>query len=108
MTETQRTTAPEPEGYAPRNGDRRHGRKPWLDRSGAKRDRYREDATENDARSALGKLVANPVHLMLSDLNMPGMDGMQLLKSLRESKATQRIGFILVTGSPTPDARPPT
>ena len=40
---------------------------------------------------------------MLSDLNMPGMDGMQLLKSLRENKSTQRLGFILVTGSPTPD-----
>lgn len=62
-----------------------------------------KNTTENDARVALGKLVANPVHLVLSDLNMPGMDGMQLLKALRENKSTQRIGFILVTGSPTPD-----
>jgi len=60
-------------------------------------------ATENDARSALGKLAANPVHLVISDMNMPGMTGLQLLGSLRQARATQKIGFILITGSPTPE-----
>jgi len=60
-------------------------------------------ATENDARSALGKLVANPVHLVISDMNMPGMTGLQLLGSLRQARSTQKIGFILITGSPTPE-----
>jgi two-component system chemotaxis response regulator CheY len=59
--------------------------------------------TENAGASALAKLVANPVHLVLSDYNMPGMDGLGLLKSLRETRATQRIGFILVTGKATPE-----
>ena len=36
--------------------------------------------TENDPKAALGKLVANPVHLVLSDMNMPGMNGMELLR----------------------------
>ena len=59
--------------------------------------------TENDARVALGKLVANPVHLVLCDMNMPGMNGLELLHALRNTKLTQRIGFILITGQPTPE-----
>lgn len=58
-------------------------------------------STESDSKAALGKLVANPVHLVISDMNMPGMTGLQLLGSLRQTKATQRIGFILITGSPS-------
>jgi two-component system chemotaxis response regulator CheY len=59
--------------------------------------------TEADSRVALGKLVANPVHLVISDMNMPGINGLQLLDGLRHTRATQRIGFILITGSPTPE-----
>lgn len=54
---------------------------------------------EADGKAALSKLVGNPVHLVVSDYNMPGMDGLQLLKALRENKTTSRIGFIMVTGS---------
>jgi len=57
--------------------------------------------TENDGQAAFGKLAAKPVHLVLSDMNMPGMDGLGLLKSLRQNKSTEKIGFILVTGTPT-------
>ena len=63
----------------------------------------RHYVTESDSRVALGKLVANPVHLVISDMNMPGLTGLQLLRALRENRLTQRIGFILITGSPTPD-----
>lgn len=58
--------------------------------------------TENDGQAALQKLVGQPVHLVLSDMNMPKMDGLELLKALRQNHSTARIGFILVTGSPTP------
>ena len=34
---------------------------------------------------------------------MPGMDGLGLLTALREHRVTQRVGFILVTGKPTPE-----
>ncbi|MFD1912736.1 response regulator [Halodurantibacterium flavum] len=54
--------------------------------------------TANDGKMALGMLAANPVHLVVSDFNMPGLDGLQLLEALRMNKATQRIGFILITG----------
>ncbi len=58
---------------------------------------------ENNGQSAYQKLTATPVHLVLSDYNMPGMDGLGLLKALREHRVTQRVGFILVTGKPTPE-----
>ena len=59
--------------------------------------------TENDGREALTRLASTPVHLVLSDFNMPNINGLGLLKALRQNAATQRIGFILVTGKPTPD-----
>jgi len=59
--------------------------------------------TENDGKKAFSRLAATPVHLVLSDYNMPGMDGLGLLKAVRTNPATQKIGFILVTGKPTPE-----
>ncbi|WP_050927909.1 response regulator [Aestuariivita boseongensis] len=56
--------------------------------------------TQNSGQGALAQLVTNPVHLVLCDYNMPGMNGLQLLHGLRTNSATQKIGFILVTGSP--------
>lgn len=40
-------------------------------------------------------------HLVISDQNMPGLTGIQLLEKLRAQKATARIGFVLVSGSMT-------
>ncbi|SFP67798.1 response regulator [Tranquillimonas alkanivorans] len=54
--------------------------------------------TCNEGATALRTLAANPVHLVISDYNMPGMDGLALLEGLRSNKSTQRIGFILVSG----------
>lgn len=51
-----------------------------------------------DGNHALQALAAKPAHLVISDYNMPGMDGLHLLKALRENPTTQRIGFILVSG----------
>lgn len=61
----------------------------------------RHISVENDGQSALNRLSANPVHLVLSDQNMPNLDGIGLLQGLRQNKQTARIGFILVTGKPT-------
>ncbi len=54
---------------------------------------------EANGEKALARLVAAPVHLVISDYNMPGMDGIRLLENLRMNRTTQRIGFILVTGT---------
>ena len=57
-------------------------------------------AYEKDGGTALRRLAASPVHLVLSDYNMPGMDGLSLLEALRMNASTRRIGFILMTGRP--------
>jgi two-component system, chemotaxis family, chemotaxis protein CheY len=51
-----------------------------------------------DGEAALKSMMATPCHLVISDYNMPKMDGMQLLRALREYTPTKNIGFILVTG----------
>ena len=53
---------------------------------------------ENDGKAALHALMMKPAHLVISDYNMPGMNGIDLLKALREFPATRGCGFILVTG----------
>ena len=58
---------------------------------------------ETSGDTALPRLAANPVHLVISDYNMPGMSGLDLLQGLRQNGSTQKIGFILVTGTPTPE-----
>ena len=56
----------------------------------------------NDGLTAMKKISASPVNLVISDYNMPNMDGLQLLKALREQNSTRGVGFILVTGSEDP------
>lgn len=51
-----------------------------------------------DGPNALQSLEKSPVHLVISDFNMPGMDGLQLLQSIRRSPKTKGLGFILITG----------
>lgn len=57
--------------------------------------------SESSGKVALDKITASPVHLVLCDFNMPGMNGLQLLEALRSNRQTRDVGFILVTGTPT-------
>ncbi|WBU62802.1 response regulator [Paracoccus aerodenitrificans] len=47
---------------------------------------------------AMQLLASQSVHLVLSDYNMPSMDGIELLRKLRSDTRTKAIGFILITG----------
>lgn len=52
----------------------------------------------SDGPGALQILDKSPVHLVISDFNMPGMNGLQLLQALRTNAKTKGLGFILITG----------
>ncbi len=51
-----------------------------------------------DGEKALKFMMDTPAHLVISDVNMPVMDGMGLLKAIRGYKPTQRVPFIVLTG----------
>ncbi len=46
---------------------------------------------------ALEKLAREDISLILSDLNMPYMDGIELLKSIRSNPNLSHIPFLMVT-----------
>jgi two-component system, chemotaxis family, chemotaxis protein CheY len=54
---------------------------------------------EGKGEDALSFLLKHPVHLVVSDYNMPGMNGIALLKAIRSYNQFQRTGFILVSGT---------
>ncbi len=41
-----------------------------------------------DGRDALGKLGGQKVHLIISDVNMPNMDGIAFVREARRTRAT--------------------
>ncbi|MFZ2102845.1 MAG: response regulator [Oricola sp.] len=51
-----------------------------------------------DGREAFTKLNAEPVHLAISDLYMPDIDGFQLLRAIRAHPKLAKTGFIILTG----------
>lgn len=53
----------------------------------------------SDGQEAIQYLSRTPVHLVISDYNMPGMDGLSLLRAIRSTASTAKTGFIMVTGS---------
>lgn len=58
----------------------------------------RNISTAEDGHSALNLLAKSPAHLVISDYNMPNMDGLKLLHTLRSGQKTKGVGFILITG----------
>ena len=51
-----------------------------------------------DGEQALQLMMQGPCHIVFSDMNMPKLNGLQLLKALREYQPTRQCCFILVTG----------
>lgn len=51
-----------------------------------------------DGEQALKMMMTTPAHLVISDFNMPKLDGLQLLKAIRSYQPTSRTPFIMLTG----------
>jgi two-component system, chemotaxis family, chemotaxis protein CheY len=50
-----------------------------------------------DGRDAVAKLGAREYHLFLTDLNMPGMDGIELTRKLRAMPEYRFVPIVLLT-----------
>ncbi len=52
----------------------------------------------NDGEAALRSVVEAPPHLIISDYNMPKLDGLGLLRAVRAHPPTAKTAFIMLTG----------
>lgn len=53
----------------------------------------------DDGATALQRLLVDNVGLILSDWNMPDMDGLELLKNVRANAALHGIPFLMITAN---------
>lgn len=56
-----------------------------------------EVVTAVDGKDALGKLNGIKADMVVTDLNMPNMDGIELIKQLRSSPATKFTPVVMLT-----------
>ncbi len=50
-----------------------------------------------DGQDALAKLNGQRIHMVVTDLNMPNMDGIELVRALRANPAYKFIPIVLLT-----------
>ena len=51
-----------------------------------------------DGEAGLREIVTKPAHLVISDFNMPNLDGLGLLRAIRAHPPTSKTAFIMLTG----------
>jgi len=50
-----------------------------------------------DGKDALSKLANSPVNMVITDLNMPNMDGIELIRQLRGQSSCRFIPIVMLT-----------
>ncbi|MDR3566563.1 MAG: response regulator [Syntrophobacteraceae bacterium] len=59
-----------------------------------------------DGKDALSKLSKTPVHMLITDLNMPNMDGIELIRNVRAlSSSLKFIPIIMLTTESQPEKK---
>ncbi len=51
-----------------------------------------------NGEDGLKAMMTKPAHLVISDFNMPKLDGIGLLRAVRAHEPTRKAAFILLTG----------
>lgn len=69
-----------------------------LVRSGLQQLGFRDIRESADGEAALRELLAKPAHLVISDYNMPKLDGLGLLRAVRAHPPFRTTAFIMLTG----------
>ena len=68
-----------------------------LVRNGLQQIGFRDVREAADGEEALKNVVAKPVNLIISDFNMPKMDGIEFLQAVRSNPNTKKAAFIILT-----------
>ncbi len=69
-----------------------------LIRGGLQQLGFRTFDEAGDGEAALRILAGSPANLVISDYNMPKMDGLALLRAIRAYPATAKVACIMLTG----------
>jgi len=69
-----------------------------LIRDGLERLGFKNMDEAADGEDGLRKLITEPAHLVISDFNMPKLDGLQLLRAVRTHPKTAKTAYIMLTG----------
>ncbi len=69
-----------------------------LVRSGLQQLGFKDIREAADGEAALRELIAKPAHLVISDYNMPKLDGLGLLRAVRAHPPFRTTAFIMLTG----------
>lgn len=64
-----------------------------------------EVRTATGGRQALSILRQGRCHLVVSDWDMPGMNGLELCRAIRTGTAFGRVYFVLISAHDTPELR---
>jgi two-component system chemotaxis response regulator CheY len=59
----------------------------------------------SDGKDALGKLTGQKVHLIISDVNMPNMDGITLVKEVKKNPQYKFTPIIMLTTEGSDDKK---